>query len=150
MAALLRPCRLLWRSCKQSPSSTKLLLSDGKRLRAIIAFQKRRNSDNAHGEATDAGEGQPSTAAVETPDSIKAGRPVAVLKPDLPRKLSLGLGHPWVYDDEISNIGHLTRDGGNRYEAGTVVDVVNAVGEPHGVGLLNRQASITVRLLSGL
>ena len=34
----------------------------------------------------------------------------------LPRQLALNMGHPWIYDDEVSNIGDL-----NGIDAGTLV-----------------------------
>jgi len=67
------------------------------------------------------------------------------LKPELPRQISLDLGHPWIYSNEIANITDLTV-----HEAGTVVDVADANGDGFGVGVLNRQASIVVRRMGGL
>eukprot|EP00930_Biecheleria_cincta_P040392 TRINITY_DN27679_c0_g1_i1.p1 TRINITY_DN27679_c0_g1~~TRINITY_DN27679_c0_g1_i1.p1 ORF type:complete len:496 (-),score=72.00 TRINITY_DN27679_c0_g1_i1:492-1979(-) len=72
-------------------------------------------------------------------------RPVARLKEDLPRQLTIDMGHPWIFDDEIRNIAEL-----NGLAAGTVVDIVNPSGDPIGVGVLNRQASILIRRVEGL
>lgn len=74
-----------------------------------------------------------------------AGRPVVRLKESLPRQLHLEMGHPWVYDDEIANISEL-----GVHTAGTLVDVVDSLDQPMGVGVLNRQASIVVRRMEGL
>ena len=69
---------------------------------------------------------------------------------DLPRQLALDMGHPWIYDDEVSNIADL-----NGIDAGTLVpklktascpcqlrafkvDILRSDGEELGVGVLNR------------
>jgi len=57
----------------------------------------------------------------------------------------LDLGHPWIYSEEIANITELTQ-----HAAGTVADIVTSEGEGIGVGVLNRQASITVRRMQDL
>eukprot|EP00439_Symbiodinium_sp_Y106_P075861 s1148_g15.t1 len=73
-------------------------------------------------------------------------RPVARLKEALPRQLALNMGHPWIYDDEVSNIGDL-----NGVDAGTLVDIISSDGATElGVGVLNRQASIVLRRMEGL
>lgn len=75
----------------------------------------------------------------------RGGRPVAHLKPDLPRQMSISMGHPWIYSNEIANISELTA-----HPIGTVIDVADPCGAGNGVGVLNRQASIVVRRLDGM
>ncbi|CAJ1444766.1 unnamed protein product [Effrenium voratum] len=77
--------------------------------------------------------------------ATQAARPVARLKEDLPRRLLLEMGHPWVYDNEVRNISELTG-----INAGTLVDIFAADGRPMGVGVLNRQACIVLRRVEGL
>ncbi|CAE7413867.1 rlmI, partial [Symbiodinium pilosum] len=55
------------------------------------------------------------------------------------------MGHPWIYDDEVSNIADL-----NGIDAGTLVDILRCDGEELGVGVLNRQASIVLRRMEDL
>ncbi|CBZ54159.1 conserved hypothetical protein [Neospora caninum Liverpool] len=58
------------------------------------------------------------------------------------RREKLVTGHPWVFHHELANL-HELRD----VRTGTLVEVVDEDGAVVGVGILNRLASISVRLL---
>ncbi|PHJ18676.1 hypothetical protein CSUI_007496 [Cystoisospora suis] len=70
-------------------------------------------------------------------------KPGAVCDGGTSRRQKLLMGHPWVFDHEIQNISDL-----GRWPPGTLVDVVESDGSVVGVGLLNRRASVTVRLVT--
>mmetsp|Transcript_27304 Transcript_27304/g.53594 ORF Transcript_27304/g.53594 Transcript_27304/m.53594 type:complete len:446 (+) Transcript_27304:83-1420(+) len=53
-------------------------------------------------------------------------------------------GHPWVFAEEVANMTEL-----NQFDAGTIVHLRCSDGEQLGQGLLNRQASVVLRMITG-
>ncbi|XP_026190197.1 uncharacterized protein LOC34622397 [Cyclospora cayetanensis] len=59
------------------------------------------------------------------------------------RRHLIRLGHPWIYDYEIKNIGAFTKQ-----QTGEMLPVYDSNGEYIGSGILSRQASVAVRMLT--
>ncbi|KAF8821224.1 hypothetical protein IE077_002308, partial [Cardiosporidium cionae] len=78
-------------------------------------------------------------------------RPTVYLKADSQLKFDtkpaerLANYHPWIYDTEIQEISSFST-----FPAGTLVNVVHSTGEGIGVGILNRNASVVIRLLTNI
>ncbi|KAL8426751.1 hypothetical protein Efla_002265 [Eimeria flavescens] len=70
-------------------------------------------------------------------------RPPSATPGGAARRQQLLVGHPWIFDFEIANIKHLSKQ-----QTGQLLPVFNHDGRYLGSGLFSRQASIALRLLT--